>query len=323
MTVVTAPRAGTSVLATQAEAEAFRRFAAFDAASFRRFTNLASSLRESIAFMGAAVDGPADVVVRSYLQLAAEAVGRGLVGGRGDTRLTRSTLLSILLLDVVPQQLVLARDAADAAALMARCWNIGEGAAMAARWIDPYLAAVFTSVSLDLGDVAAVVAEALARVTTIEHAPSWSGFTTTTLDLSVSQPDFLPGMMHAVAAGLLCIHDRAKPEDGLVVAVDHEGRSRVIGAAPCSGEYLDEGSLPAVDADDEVCLVGAVKVPVPLLRRSYWVACLPRGFVALSAVDSQRLWLLESSPLQPVLTALMHEGTAPAPSTPPAESASG
>lgn len=272
--------------------DAAARFADFDPLRFEHFVACGSTMMTTLGALGPG----ARALHKSYLELCAEAVGAGLLGGNG-----RETLLRLLLTEVVPQQLITARSTTGAAHLMARAWNVGEGALQAPRWVDPYLVATFKSIAVDLNDLNETVVTALERVTKVKHKPSWKEFSTSILDLSINRADFVPGLLHAVAPGLLCVHDRFAADgegaSGLVVAVDHGDGSRVVGPSVCLGDDdLDDGfHAPDVEAGDGVAIIGTdVVVEVPTLRRSFWSACLPRGFVAVSVVDSQRLWLLES-----------------------------
>ncbi len=283
----------TAVDAAAVERAAVARFADFSVERFAHFVDCGNKMMATLGLLGPGTH----VVHQSYLELCAEAVGASLLGTT-----STPTLLAVLLGDVVPQQLVTANNAVGAAHLLARAWNIGEGAQRGPHWIDPYLAVSFRDLALDLNHLADSVVEALERVTTVPVPPSWQAFSTSSLDLSLARADFVPGTMHAVAAGLLCVHDRKHPQSGVVVAVDHGDRSRVIGPSPCLGDASDPevgGDLPDIDVDDGVALVGGVAVAVPV-RRGYWSACLRRGFAVVSAVDSQRLWLLESRPAGPL-----------------------
>lgn len=284
---MSADNPGAANVADEVLAAARARFASFDAERFARFVVCGNGMQETASSL------PGDTIglQPSYLRLCAEAVGLNLLGTT-----TTPSLLDLLFTEVVPNQLITAKSAEGALHLMARAWNIGENVGRAARWIDPYLAATFRTLALDINELGEAIAQALEKVTTVETPPLWQTFSTSTLDLSTTRASFLPGTLHAVAPGLLCVHDRHVEDASIVVAVDHGGRSRVVGSAACLGDELDATGLPDVDAGDGVALVGKVMVQVPTLRRSFWSACVPRGFVAITAVDSQRLWLLESLP---------------------------
>lgn len=277
-------------LAVRVADDAAARFAHFDHQRFAHFVVSATKMNETLPALGPGSVG----LVEDLLLLAAEAVGTHKAGSAA-----RPTLLGVLLGEIVPFQLVTASSTAAAATLLARAWNIGEGVLAGPAFVDPYLVAAFRTVAVDLKTLRGDVVAALERVLTVERAPSWSHFSTHVLDLSTVRPDFLPGTLHAAAPGLLCVHDRHEPEAAAVVAVERGGQSRIVGPSPCLGDPWDAAGLPDVDAGDGIVLVGEVAVRAPTLLRSYWSACLPRGFVCVSAVDSQRVWLLESDGSRP------------------------
>jgi hypothetical protein len=68
----------------------------------------------------------------------------------------------------------------------------------------------------------------------------------------------------------------------------------VLGLTQGLTEYAEEGDRPSVEFDDGCLQVAGQSVPVPHLRRCAGHAVARGGFVVACAVDSQRLWIVET-----------------------------
>jgi hypothetical protein len=105
--------------------------------------------------------------------------------------------------------------------------------------------------------------------------------------------------MHAAAPFVVCVHDRMR--DGLQVAVvlARPGASRTLGASPCLApdRGADDGGRIDVDVrlgDSRVNIAGQT-VALPTVHGAHSQLLLASGFLAVTAVDSQRLWIVESA----------------------------
>ena len=114
------------------------------------------------------------------------------------------------------------------------------------------------------------------------------------LDLRRIADRFLPGEMHLAGPAVVCVHDRRRPGAQLGVLLGRGGRSRVLGATPCLGATLHEGARPAVTLDDGRLAIGKLSVALGWLREPLEKLVTATGFVVASAVDSQRLWVVDT-----------------------------
>ena len=107
--------------------------------------------------------------------------------------------------------------------------------------------------------------------------------------------DFLPGEMHLAAPRVVCVADRRDPDHRLGLLLGHGGQSRWLGPVPAMAPYDEDGPKPAAKVSGGEARVGSHQVDLPLLGEAHRVASARAGFVVVSAVDSQRLWIVETA----------------------------
>ncbi len=130
----------------------------------------------------------------------------------------------------------------------------------------------------------------------LSPAPSakWSGpFQQTILDARLIDEEFLPGEMRLAAPWVLCIQDRRRPVR-LGVLLQKNGKSEFIGPLPEMEPFHDATKLPHVEPQKNAIRIGEHIVKLPRLNVPLHVEIARAGFVIVSAVDSQRLWVVES-----------------------------
>jgi hypothetical protein len=273
-----------------------RRHSDWDAALFETLVHdTGAALRAALP-----AEPRRDAVAGAWLKLAAEAVGLGqvdrasaryLLTGRG--RVPESvTLMGRCLLQLAPAQLP-AYPADQAVALLARTWNLCEGLAAQPLWLNRYVAA------------AAVEAPALEKldeflVTTLAPAlapareSTFSGpFTLAMLDTRKVMDEFLPGDMHLAAPSILCVHDRRAEDVKVGLFLAPEGKARFLGLLPCLGTW-SEGATPPLEVRPGAVRVNKRVATLPLLGMPHQTLAARSGYVVASAVDSQRLWVLDT-----------------------------
>jgi hypothetical protein len=253
------------------------------------------------AALAAALGGEpgGDRVVDGYLRLVAEALrlrylDRASCAGAGPP----TDLLARCLLDVLPRRLP-AYPAERRLPLLARTWNLGEGLLRQSPWIARLASALVTDAD-DLERLDEALAFALAPLMAAPRPSAFVGpFEVGMLDLGEVDDEFLPGAMHAAAPFVVCVHDRMR--DGLQVAVvlARPGASRTLGASPCLApdRGADDGGRIDVDVrlgDSRVNIAGQT-VALPTVHGAHSQLLLASGFLAVTAVDSQRLWIVESA----------------------------
>ncbi len=267
-----------------------RRFAAWDAALF---DVLAEGPARALA---AALGGGADAAaaVSAYLHLAHEAVGAGLVRQAAPGPAGWTGFLERCLVELVPR-LLPAVPAAARPGVLVKLWNLGEGLSREPSWLDRYAAARAGGLA-DLADAEGFLVRTLGPVLVPLPPAAWSGpFAVTILDLRPLHDAFLPGEVRLAAPAVLRVEDRRLPGLQAGVLLRPGGKSELLGLTAGLGDYPEAGGpAPDVAFADGRATVAGRGVALPGLRRCHRHAVARAGFVAACAVDSQRLWILES-----------------------------
>lgn len=230
-------------------------------------------------------------VMRSYLRLVAEALGMGcLADGAPDGQ---RDLLSELLASHVPARLAEVAPERRASCL-AQLWNLGEGLLQEPAWLN-HFAIAFAGGAADLLALPDHLASVLEPVLVPMPPSQWAGpCALAVLDPQAVADRFLPGPMHLAAPAVVCVHDRRRPGVQLGVLLVHGGHSRLLGATPCLGATIHEGARPAVTFTPGQLAVGAHQVSLGWLREPLEKLVTATGFVLASAIDSQRLWVVDT-----------------------------
>jgi hypothetical protein len=92
----------------------------------------------------------------------------------------------------------------------------------------------------------------------------------------------------------LRVEDRRRRGGQVGVLLQRGGRSELLGLTDGLGDYAETWDPPAVAFNDGLVAVGGHKVELPFLRACRHHALARAGFLAACAVDSQRLWIVES-----------------------------
>lgn len=280
-------------------AEGPRRHSHWDADLF----DLLAEHAGTVLWRGLQAKPRREQVADAWLKVAVEAVGLGHVDRASAryiiTRVGRPpesvTLMGRCLLHLAPAQLP-AHSEDKAVALLARTWNLCEGLAEQPVWMNRYIASAMAAMerapSLETLDafLATTLAPALAR----PRASTFSGpFTLAMLDTRGLVDDFLPGDMHLAAPAVLCVHDRRAEDVRLGVFLAPEGKARFLGVMPCLGSRHEE-TPPPVEQQPGIVRVNGREAPLPLLNAPHRTLVATSGYVVASAVDSQRLWVLDT-----------------------------
>jgi hypothetical protein len=229
----------------------------------------------------------ADRVVDGYLKLLAEAVGLGLLDQ------SQPTLLGTLLSRVWPDGLPALAPEARLAALV-HGWTVGEALAAEPRWLQACVL-LQASALTDPSALDRFLLQALTPALAAARPSTFLGpYAQTSLSLELSDDLFLPGAVHRAAPSVLCVHDRKRPAQ-VAVLLAPQGGSRALGACDClCPEVALGGDGPPVAVKEAAVAVGQVEVKLPLARRIQRADAFGGGYVVVSAVDSQRLWVLDS-----------------------------
>jgi hypothetical protein len=274
-------------LAGEIEVLGKRNSSRFDAARFQRL--VAAQGRELWRNVrGAPNPYP---VLRSYLRLVAEAVGMGCLVE--DEHGRQRDFLSELLAVQVPARIGQVAPERRTACL-AMLWNLGEGLLQEPAWLNRF-AMAFAGDALDLLALPVHLASVLEPVLVPLPPSRWAGpCALTVLDPRPIAEGFLPGEMHLAAPAVVCVHDRRRADTQLGVLLAHGGKSRMLGATPCLGATVHEGARPAVTFAPGQLAVGGQHVVLGWLREPLEKLVTATGFVLASAIDSQRLWVVDT-----------------------------
>lgn len=275
--------------------EGRRLYARWDSARFDQICRqYASSLAERLAERPDPTD---DATLTGYLTLVREAVGAGYLARPGGTKSNGSVystgFLEYALLCLIPE--ALPDEPPETRTMwLAKVWNLAEGVRNGPPWIDGYVSA-FAAELKSVCEIESFLSKTLEPALEPAEPSAWKGpFTTAILDTRAVHDPFLPGRMHLAAPTILCVQDRRDPAVHLGILLRHGG-SRVLGLFPPLDAYSDGGVHPEIQSENNRLKIGRQAVDLPLLGHPYQVAVASAGFVAASALDSQRLWIVESA----------------------------
>jgi hypothetical protein len=239
----------------------------------------------------------AAAVFAGYLELVREALGAGYIlppkeaGEPG--RVGWANFLAFCLVRLIPERLAAVADDQQLP-LLAKVWNLGEGLLQEPAWVDRFVLAGAGELAR-LEDIETFLERMLEPALTPAPPAAWQGpFGLSVLDARPLYDEFLPGEMYLAAPTVLCVRDRRRPDLYLGVFLRPQGRSQFLGLTSSLDAYTDGGELPPVRWAERRALIGERAVDMPFLRRPHRHLLTRSGFLVASAVDSQRLWVVES-----------------------------
>jgi hypothetical protein len=267
-----------------------RRFALWNAALFEEVAHgPAAALHQKLHGQPQAA-----AVLTGYLRLVQQAIGTALLTRPCAGPVAWTSFLERALVELVPELLPRERPV-DQLPLLVKLWNLGEGLRREPQWVDAYVCALAGGLRR-LGELEPFLVRLLEPVLTPPAPAAWTGQAALqVLDFRPHHEEFLPGPMYLAAPCVLCVQDRRLPGVQMGVLFRAGRQSQVLGLSQGLGEYAEEAEKPAVWFADQSVRVGKQTVPLPLLRRPHAHVVARAGFVAASAVDSQRLWVVESA----------------------------
>jgi hypothetical protein len=178
--------------------------------------------------------------------------------------------------------------------LLARVWNLGEGLLREPEWVSAYVMSRMDELRTDK-----MPEEFLIGVLRpiLEPAPParWEPpFQVTLISLRHDDDEFLPGEMHMAAPTVLVVSDRRRPTR-LGVHLRRQGQSVVLGRFGPNNSFQDHPAGVQVAWQDDTVHIGKAKVALPFLGSPFRFAVVAAGYLVASAVDSQKLWIVESA----------------------------
>jgi hypothetical protein len=266
----------------------------------RRFSRWDASLFEALAAgpflaLSEAIDGQADAgpVLAAYLALLHQSVGcagvRRASAGPGGW----ATYLERCLVEQVPA-LLPSVPAGKRLPILVKAWNLCEGLLREPGWLDRFVCASASGLG-GLEELEGFLVRTLEPVLSAAPPAAWQGpFTVTVLDLRPVHEEFLPGEITLAAPAVLRVTDRHHAGIEIGILLRAGGNSKPLGLLSGLGEFTDTNQTPIVEFRDGLVRVGSQEVAVPHLRSCHSHLAVRSGFVAACAVDSQRLWVLET-----------------------------
>jgi hypothetical protein len=185
------------------EASAQGRFVRWHPALWRELlSGPAQQLGQALGAAGAG-ESEAEGLLRTYLQLSAEAIGLGYLY---PASAGRQNFFTLAWSELVPRQLA-AVSSSERARVLAQLWNLGENLEAAPPWVQR----LFCRVGRDLPSLENIDERLRERTAEAMEPPERKvGYTARAhwVDLSREDGRFLPGAMHFLAPTVVCVHDR-------------------------------------------------------------------------------------------------------------------
>lgn len=224
----------------------------------------------------------------AYLQMLREGIGTGLVG---PIERNCANLLEYSLRESIPRQLA-AVPKQDRLKVLARVWNLCEGLSHEPAWLNQYVLNR-AAAGFEIERIETFLSAVLSPVLSAGSKATWTGpFRISVLNPRPWEDDFLPGEMHLMAHAIACVNDR-RGKTCLGVLFQKGGKSEFIGPLPSSRQHVEPQPADWRVEPNRLCIPGH-QVALPYLARPHRTLFAAAGFAVVSAVDSQRLWIVES-----------------------------
>lgn len=225
----------------------------------------------------------------AFLRLLQEGIGLGYLGDCG----TRPRgLLDAVVRERLPEWLA-ATNPDRRTELLAEVWNVSEGVAREAGWLDQYLLARSDRLN-DPARFAQQLAELLEPVLSAPTSADWNGpLHVSVFDTRPVEDGFLPGPMQFIAPVLLCVRDRRRDVNfGLLL--QRHGKSESVGPLGEAANYESPRDVPMPVWEQHRARIGATHVDLPFWQEPHEHAISAAGFLVVSTPNSQRLWIVET-----------------------------
>jgi hypothetical protein len=173
-------------------------------------------------------------------------------------------------------------------------WNLLEGVLREPVWVNAYVMARVrelhreTSLESFLGVVLKPLFEPATRA-------NWTGpFRVTLLSLRACDEEVLPGDMNLVAPTVLAVKDRRR-ELTCGVVLRKQGQSEPAGIFGDTSPFVEQPAMTSPSWQGEWVTFGKERIQLPFLGEPFRWLQVPAGFLVASAVNSQKLWIIESA----------------------------
>jgi hypothetical protein len=231
---------------------------------------------------------------RTFAGLSAmvqQGIGEGYIKGGPDV--APRNFLEFCLRDWLPDVLA-SLPAEKHLPLLARVWNLGEGLLREPEWVNAY---VMSRIGELRGDRMPedMLIDVLRPLMETASAARWEApYRVTLLSLRQADDEFLPGEMQLAAPTVLVVSDRRRPVR-LGIHLRRDGKSQVLGTFGPTSSFPDKPVDVPVAWEGSKARIGDIQVPLPFLAAPLRWALVQAGYLVASAVDSQKLWIVESA----------------------------
>jgi hypothetical protein len=177
---------------------------------------------------------------------------------------------------------------------LADAWNLLEGVLREPSWVNAYVMARVRELHGEhcLESFLGVVLKPLFEPATMAN---WTGpFRVIMLSLRACDDEILPGDMHLVAPTILAIRDRRR-DLACGVVLRKQGQSELAGIFGETSPFVEQPSITAPSWQAEWVTFGKERIQLPFLGEPFRWLQVRAGFVVASAVNSQKLWIVESA----------------------------
>lgn len=236
-------------------------------------------------------------LVPLFTQLGAEAIGQGFITnvynpGWKDSYVPWvgwQGVLEILWTMIVPDELDTVPVEHRSESLV-KLWNLGDNLHREAQWINPFLVSQIKKSCPSLADFQNYIISSLNPLMANREYRWNQPLTVEVIDCSEVHSDFLPGDMYFAAPSVICIHDRRNSGifGGIYLT---ENESTLVGHHSDFGQETQTASVPGYHFSSQSLAVGDQLAELPFLVDKH-SATAGAAAIAMSAVDSQRVWVV-------------------------------
>jgi hypothetical protein len=177
---------------------------------------------------------------------------------------------------------------------LADAWNLLEGVLREPSWVNAYVMARVRELHREIG-LESFLGPVLKPLFEPATPANWTGpFRVTMLSLRAGDDEFLPGEMHLVAPTILTVKDR-KRDLACGVVLRKQGQSEVAGIFGEVSPFVEQASGMPPSWKGEWVTLGKERIQLPFLGEPFRWLQVHAGFVVANAVNSQKLWIVESA----------------------------
>ena len=237
--------------------------------------------------------------MEAYLTLIGEGIGRGYVTQSADPRhheffakhMKWHSLLEFWLVLALPLGLAGVKQD-QRVPLLGKFWNLGENILRDKAWVAPYLLKRTLESQLSILDVEKHLAAWMSPLLQSPTPCRWSPpFEVRVIDGRTIRDDFIPGNMHFSAPFVACVLDR-RFNDVFGGIFLHDPGGPVISHHSDLGDHKVEPPGISFEPHASSIMVNGQTVPLPHLGRVHTHLVFAGGIILLTAVDSQRIWMI-------------------------------